>query len=292
MDKFKSEVMKVKKFSAFILTGLVMILPPALMCQEGYTSEYRIGPRDLLEIQIFGFEELSNIRARVLENGTINLPILGQIEVEDMTGIELEVRLKDILMENQYLENPLVSVFIAEYQSKFVSIIGAVNGQGSYPLIGRQRLLHFLTLAGGVSAEAGPDIYVIRENEMGEVSSLKISRIDLLDNVDMAMNIPLQPDDIIHIPVDRLVPIYVGGQVNGAGVQMVRQSYMPTLLQAIIQAGGFAARASKGGVLVKRRDENGIMVTTKYDVKDIINGKRDDVQLQAGDIVWVPQSTF
>jgi polysaccharide export outer membrane protein len=263
-----------------------------VVCQEGFISEYRIGPRDLLEIQIFGFEELSNIRARVLENGTINLPILGQVEVEGLTSIELEGRLKDILMENQYLENPLVSVFIAEYQSKFVSLIGAVNGQGSYPLIGRQRLLHFLTLAGGISEEAGPDIFIIRENENGEVSSLKISRIELLDNVDMAMNIPLQPNDIIHIPVDRLVPIYVGGQVNGPGVQMVRQSYLPTLLQAIIQAGGFASRASKGGVLVKRRNAEGSMVTTKYDVKDIINGKREDVQLQAGDIVWVPQSTF
>ncbi|MFC2141374.1 polysaccharide biosynthesis/export family protein [Acidobacteriota bacterium] len=281
-----------KKNGACVLFGLLMCLILPLTCQEGSSFEYRIGPRDLLEVQIFGFEELSNFRVRVLENGMINLPILGQIEANGLTSIELEGRLKDILMNNRFLESPMVTVFIAEYQSKFVSLIGAVNNQGVYPIIGRQRLLHFFTLAGGISPAAGPDIFIIRENEKGEVSSLKLSRIELLDNVDMAMNIPLQPNDIIHVPEDTLVPIYVGGQVSGPGMQMVRKSLLPTLLQAIIQAGGFAGRASKGGVLLKRRNAEGTMITTKYDVKDIINGKREDVQLQAGDIVWVPQSTF
>jgi len=76
---------------------------------------------------------------------------------------------------------------------------------------------------------------------------------------------------------------------NPGALQQVRKSNIPTLLQAIAQAGGFSDRASKGSVIVKRRDQTGREVELKFDVDDIIKGKKKDVQLQENDVVIVPE---
>jgi polysaccharide export outer membrane protein len=119
---------------------------------------------------------------------------------------------------------------------------------------------------------------------------LRISVEDLVLKGDDSLNIPLQPDDIINIPVDKSVQIYVIGQVRNPGIlQQVRKSNIPTLLQAIAQAGGFADRAAKGSVVIKRKDATGREVQMKFDVNEIIKGKRKDVQLQENDVVIVPE---
>jgi len=72
----------------------------------------------------------------------------------------------------------------------------------------------------------------------------------------------------------------------------VRRSNIPTLLQAIGQAGGFSERASKRGVLIKRIDDEGKEVKINVNVKSIIKGKRKDIQLLENDVVIVPETVF
>ena len=135
-------------------------------------------------------------------------------------------------------------------------------------------------------------IIVIRQLEDGTSTSLKISIDDLILKGDSTLNIPLQPGDIVNVPIDKPVVIYVFGQVRSPGALEVKQSHIPTLLQAIAQAGGFSERASKGSVLIKRKDENGEEIQIKVNVKDIIKGKRNDIQLLENDTVYVPESIF
>jgi polysaccharide export outer membrane protein len=89
-----------------------------------------------------------------------------------------------------------------------------------------------------------------------------------------------------------MVKIYVFGQVRNPGALEVRKSHIPTLLQVIAQAGGFSERASKSGVLVKRIDANGKETKQKVNVKDVIKGKKKDIQLLENDIVFVPETMF
>lgn len=258
--------------------------------QERSGTEYKIGAKDLLEISVFGLDEL-NKTVRVSEDGKISLPLLGEVEVEGLTKTELEKKLRELLGE-KWLQNPQVTVFIREYQSRRVSILGAVGSPRPYELLGRQTLLQVISQAGGLSANAGDEIIVIRQLQDGTSVSLKISIEDLMINGDARLNIPLEPNDIVNIQPNKTVLIYVFGNVNSPGALQVKKSNIPTLLQAIAQAGGFAERASKGGILIRRKGRDGKEEKIKVNVKDIIKGKKPDIQLLENDVVFVPESIF
>jgi len=173
-----------------------------------------------------------------------------------------------------------------------VSVLGAVERPGPYKLLGQQTLLQIIAQAGGMTPDAGKEIIIIRKIEDQKNISLKISIEDLILKGDASLNIFLLPDDVINIPIDKIVHVYVFGQVRKPGALDVRKSKIPTLLQAIAQAGGFSERASKGGVLIKRIGEDGKEEEIKVNVKDIIKGKRKDIQLKERDVVYVPESIF
>lgn len=268
-----------------LLSIFILFFSLGLFSQEELIYEYRVGPNDLIEISVIGFEEL-NKRVRVSEDGEISLPYLGEVEVQGLTRSEIEQRLSQLLQE-KYLQNPQVTVFIVEYQSRRVFLLGAVGTPGPYELLGRLTLLKLLSQAGGLTPDAGNEIIITRQLPGGGKNSLKVSVEELMLKGDPSLDIPLQPDDVINIPVDKMIFIYVTGRVRNPGALEVRQSRIPTLLQAIAQAGGFDDRAAQGGVIIKRTDETGKEVKLEVDVKDIIKGKRKDVQLKEGDVVIV-----
>lgn len=278
----------------FFVTLLIFLVTGFIYSQEALQEdqgrEYRIGAKDLLEISVFGLDELSQT-VRVSEKGKITLPLLGEIEVEELTKAELERKLGQLL-EKKYLKNPQVTVFIREYQSKKVYVLGAVGKPGSYELLGRQTVLQLISDAGGLSADAGDEIIVIRQHKNGPSKTLRILIDDLILKGDARLNIPLEPNDIVNIPVDKTVFIYVFGQVRKPGALNVKKLNMPTLLQAIAQAGGFSERASKRGVLIKRIDKDGKEQEIKVNVKHIIKGKKNDIQLKENDVVYVPETIF
>ena len=279
--------MKIK----ILIFTISLVLPSLLIgSQQKYSNDYSIGARDILDISVFGHGELSRT-VRVSENGKITFPpILGEIKVEGLTKIEVEQELSRRLAE-RYIKTPRVTVFIRDYQSKKISVLGAVESPGTYDLIGYQTLLQIITQAGGFNDSAGEEIIVMRLKPDRSYSTLKILKIDLLMG-NTELNIPLQANDIINIPADETVRIFIFGQVASPGAIEVRKSKIPTLLQLIIQAGGFSDRASKGGVMVKRVDDKGNEEIIKVNVKDIIKGKRKDFQLKANDVIHVTQTLF
>lgn len=278
---------RVRIFS--FLAVLLGLLGP-LRAQEQVVSEYRVGPKDLLEIIVINFQEL-NRQYRVSEEGKISLPYLGELQVEGMTKSELEKNLVQLLSE-KWLENPQVSVVIVEYQSRRVFLIGAVPKPGPFELMGRLTLLKLISQAGGLNADAGNEIIIMRQLPDGAKTSLKISVEDLFLKGDASLDIPLQPDDIVSVPPDKMIQIYVTGQVRNPSALEVRKSNIPTLLRAIAQAGGFSERANKGDVIIKRIDEMGKEIKIKVNVNDIIKGKSKDLQLRENDVVIVPEKLF
>ncbi|MDQ3028112.1 MAG: polysaccharide biosynthesis/export family protein, partial [Pseudomonadota bacterium] len=95
------------------------------------TKDYRIGPEDLIEIQVFGVDQLTRT-VRVNSRGLISLPLIGNLEVGGLTSQQAEALVVAKLAEN-FLQNPQVSFFIREYTSQRVTIEGAVNKPGVYP---------------------------------------------------------------------------------------------------------------------------------------------------------------
>jgi len=277
----------------FLFLPLIALLLSGIILgnnQEKISLEYRIGPKDLLEISVFGLDEL-NTTVRVSEEGKITLPLLGEVEVQGLTKTQVEKKLAELL-EKKYLQNPQVTVFIKEYQSKRVSVLGAVRNPGPYELLGRQTLLQIISEAGGMTEDAGETIIIIRQLADGSSTTLRIPVEDLVVKGDASLNIVLRPGDIVNIPIDKIVHVYVFGQVRNPGALAVKRSHIPTLLQAIAQAGGFAERANKGRVLIKRKGKDGREIQIKVNVKDIIKGKKKDIQLQENDVVFVPETIF
>ena len=251
---------------------------------------YRIGARDLIEIRVFGQEKL-NTTVRVTEQGKITFPMLGEVSVEGLTASELEKRLVQLLSKD-YLLNPEVSVRILEFQSKQVSVLGAVAKQGFIELIGRQTLLQVITAAGGLMRDAGKEIIVFRQQPDGTSSPLRIVVDDLMQRGDPKSNIIIEPGDTVMIQVDKSVPIYISGEIRNPGVLQVLKSRIPTLTQAIVQAGGFTDQARKGKVIVTRRDDRGNIKKFEIDVTRIQSGKDKDFQLEENDAVFVSKTWF
>jgi polysaccharide export outer membrane protein len=272
-------------FAAFALAAAA---PAASQAQEA-SAEYKIGPKDLLEISVLGVLEINKLVVRVSEDGRITLPLLGEVGVGDLTKFEVEKKLTKLAGEKIVLK-PQVTVHILEYLSRRVSVVGAVGRPGPYELLGRQTVLSVVSEAGGLTQEAGEEIIVIRQLAAGESTSIRISIDGLFVQGDPKLNIPLEPGDVINVPVDKAVPIYVFGQVRSPGALQVRRSSLPTLTQAIAQAGGFTDRANKGKVQIRRKDAAGKELEITVNVRKILKGKIKDIPLKVNDTIYVPES--
>src|SRR2546426_7524445 len=142
------------------------------------------------------------------------------------------------------LQDPQVSVFVREFGSKKVSVIGAVGKPGVYQMLGPRTLLQVLSEAGGLEKEAGANLFVIRAAADGATDAIPVKISDLLMNRDPALNLAINPRDVISVPIDRPVYVDVDGGVKTPGRLEEIASRPITLLQAIAKAGGLTERAT------------------------------------------------
>jgi polysaccharide export outer membrane protein len=256
--------------------------------RDAMVRAYRIGPGDLLELKVFEVKELDQT-VRVSEDGSITLPLLGRVVIEGLTQEGVVQKLTGLLSA-KYVKNPQVTIFIKEYKNQQVAVIGAVENAGSYELVGRKNLLQIISMAGGFSENAGNDVFILREGPDGKTSTIAIDLKDLLVNGNQALNVPLEPNDVINVPVDKEIRVFVMGRVTRPGAVKAKLSEGISLLQAIADAGGLAEGAKESAITITRKNKAGKEQKIKVNLKDIIKGKKKDVLLQEGDVVYVPES--
>ncbi len=140
-------------------------------------SGYKIGPQDIVEVAVYKVPDLSRT-AQVSDTGTVNLPLVGEVPASGKTARELEHDLTKKLGA-KYLQSPQVSVFIKEYNSRRVTIDGAVGKPGVYPINGKTSLMQLIATAGGPteSSDTG-DIVVFRQTD-GKRSAARFSLDDI-----------------------------------------------------------------------------------------------------------------
>ncbi|MCJ7611521.1 MAG: polysaccharide biosynthesis/export family protein [Candidatus Aminicenantes bacterium] len=277
-----------------VLAVFLSIFLPLAVFPQAQTlvpTEFRVGPKDVLQIDVYGVDSLRNLEVTISEVGKMTLPLLGEVDVNGLTKSEVEEKLVRLLSEST-LRNPQVTVLIKQYQSKVVYLIGAVQKPGVYPLLSRQTLLETIVAAGGPAINAGLEIIVVRKQNGGEGTSLRLSLEDLMIKADARLDIPLQPNDIINIPADREVIIYVLGAVKNPGALTVKLSSVPSLLKAITKAGGFSDRANQGDVRIRRTNPQGVEKEIRVNARDIVRGKKKDVPLEPEDVIIIGESIF
>lgn len=253
------------------------------------TASYRIGPKDLLDIKVFEVAEL-NVERRVAEDGSVNLPLIGDVPAQGLTDGEFARRLKELL-EAKYVQRASVAVQVREFRSRPIVVLGAVKNPGNLAFSGRWTLLEALSAAGGLSGDHGDLIYVLRRADNGLTDQVAIRVQDLLVRADPRVNLPIFANDLINVPGVTNVTVFFLGEVATRGAIAFRSDERITLLAGVARAGGLSDRASSD-IAVKRKGPDGGQVEIKANFKRILAGKEPDLELQEGDVVVVKESFF
>ena len=170
---------------------------PAAAPAPDVSGRYRIGPEDLLEIDVWNRAELSR-KVPVRPDGRISLPLLNDVEAAGLTPMELrEVLLKRLA---EYVAAPEVSVIVTEVRSFRVSVLGEVAKPGRFELKSAVRLVDALAMAGGLTQYASrSNIVVLRPSGDGlQTFHFDYAKLRVADA--RAINFFLQPDDVLLVP--------------------------------------------------------------------------------------------
>lgn len=253
-------------------------------------SDYRIGRQDLLEIRVFDLDQL-NQTVRVADDGSITLPLLGRLAVAGLSKTDLEALIARLL-EARYVRDPQVTIFVKEYESKKVAVSGAVKRPGTYEMLGQKTLLEMLSLAGGLDRDLGREIIIFRRKDDGATERVSVDLNRLVYEGDPALNLAVEPGDIIYVPAVETVRIFVSGAVRNPNLYEVPRAEPVTVLKAITLAGGTTDRAAERRTQIIRVGPSGARVTIAVDLRKVKKGQSEDPILQKDDLVLVPEGFF
>jgi polysaccharide export outer membrane protein len=273
-------MMSVKKLMVMAALAACCCLPAA-----GAAQEYVIGGGDLLKITVYDNPDLTT-ETRVSNDGKITFPLIGEVQANGSTAIELEKKIAHLL-EDGYIVKPQVSVFIEEYKSKKVSVLGEVAKPGLVVLRGAYSLMEAISDAGGITPNAGDILVIQRKISRGsgksdaaekEDVSITVDMRKLFEEGDVTANVPVVDGDSIYVP--KAAFVYVYGEVKNPGAYKITTGL--TVLKSITLAGGFTPKSSEGRTKIIRKTEKG---------ETTVKAKMDEVVLP-DDIVFVPESIF
>jgi polysaccharide biosynthesis/export protein len=167
------------------------------------TSEYYIGPEDVLEIIVWRNQDLSKV-VTVRPDGRISLPLLGDIEATGLTPSELTANIVNRL--KQFKETPTVSVILQQVNSYGIYVLGETQKPGRYYLKSKTTLLQAITMAGGFTPIAARNkIVIFRWGEGKNEIKLKASYDDIVLRDGNNQNFILKPGDTIVVPAETMV---------------------------------------------------------------------------------------
>lgn len=247
------------------------------------TASLTLGPGDELEVAVYGAPDLSS-HTRVTSDGNVSLPLVGYVHVAGLTSSEAEAAIENHLRQTNVLNDPHVSVFVKEFTSSDVTLVGEVGKPGAYTTLGPHRLFDIIQAAGGLTEKAA-NRAVITHRGSDTSSTFELSK----DPAQMAQsNVEVQPGDTIVVPTAPIVYVLgevgkPGGYALGSGINGV------TILRVVAAAGGPTRDASVGKTKMLRKTPNGLE-QIPVPLKKILSAKAPDVPLEPDDIIFVPNS--
>ncbi len=162
------------------------------------TSDYILGPSDLLQIDVFQVDELSGTE-RINAAGYIKMPLIGLVKVAGLSREQSEDLITELYAEG-YLQDPQVNIDIMEYVSHQITVLGHVTNPGVYPLKGKTTLLQALAMAGDAGALANEEeVVVFRSDEYGVVVGYVVNLEDVLAGT--AIDPEIIGNDKVVVPV-------------------------------------------------------------------------------------------
>lgn len=285
-----------------VLLVFLLLAAPAIAA----TDDYVIGDGDSLQISVWGVGELST-GATVRPDGKITLPGIGDVVASGFTPMDLSKELAKKLED--FVQKPIVTVTVTGIQNSKVYLffgqgitIGGhdtaqVNSpdksslergvtSGAHHLPGRVTLLKFLSGFGSFKGADMEKAYILRDGK-----KLDVSFYDLFVKFDLSKDIMLKREDIIFIPDNQLNKIYIMGAVNGPKYTFYQEGL--TILDLIMDAGGFNKFAKENSVVILRKGKKGMEEITVRG-KDLMRDGdlSQNISVMPGDFVIVKEGLF
>lgn len=267
-----------------VAAGTVGSTGAANVPAAGKASEARvkIEPGDLIEVNVYDEDDLDqSVRINDLGDGTFNF--IGSLHLAELTTDQAAALIAGKLKDGNYLLAPQVGVIIQEYSTQGVSVVGEVNKPAVYPVLGNQTLLDIIAAAGGTTAFAGPEV-TIRRSMDGSFVTVRLSKDA---QASLTSDVRLYPGDKVVVPRAGLV--YVLGDVGRPGGFVMEDDGKLTLLEALAMAGGSNRTASLSHARLIRKTATGYTEVPIL-LKKIIRGEEAAPQLQAEDILYIPNN--
>lgn len=251
----------------------------------------KIGSDDLVAISVYGSPELTR-SVRVSAEGQIRLPMLTRaVPAAGLVPREIESAIAEALRAEKILVDPVVTVTVAEYRSRPISVAGAVKRPLTFQSFGNVTLLDALTRAEGLAPEAGSEILLTRPAAGGTPSIERIPVKALFAGEDPGLNPRLAGGEEIRVPVAH--EVYVAGSVKNPGAFSLKDASDTTVLKMLALAGGLIPFASNQAYIYRRRP-GASNANNKDEIPlalgRIIGRKAPDVTLEGDDILYVPDS--
>jgi polysaccharide export outer membrane protein len=268
--------------AALLLAGVAALtgLSPAARADQAppVQLEYRIGAGDILKISVFKNPDLT-LEARVSEVGAISFPLIGAVQVSDMTLPAAEKKIAGLLKDGGFVVNPQVNILLETAFGNQVSVLGEVNKAGRYPLdAAGGRLSGLLATAGGIMP-TGSDTVIVSGTRGGKPYRREIDVVKAAMEGNTADDVTLAGGDTVF--VNHQPMFYIYGQVQKPGQYRLERDM--TVMQALAVGGGITGKGTRRGIVLHRRDAHGkvneIEVSLDDDVKD-------------SDVIYVKESLF
>ncbi|MGO8814729.1 MAG: polysaccharide biosynthesis/export family protein [Terriglobia bacterium] len=266
-------------------------------------SGYVLGPDDQIVIHAIDSPEISEKPFLIGMNGNITLPLIGRVQAGGLTVEQFETELNAGL--KKYMQDPQVSVTVAEFRSQPVSVFGAVTKPGVIQLRGRKTLYEVLSMAGGPNDAAGSTLTVTRRRENGEIplpgatvdptaqfSTAELNVQEILEGKNPAANIEIKPNDTLSVSEGSANMIYVVGDVEHGGAFTLGGRQKLSVLRAISLAGGLGRTAKpQKARIIRGSPGEANPLEIAVNVKQMLDGKAEDIALLPQDVLVIPTSS-
>jgi len=252
----------------------------------------KLGRNDLVALSVYDFPEVSRT-VRIGDDGFIRLPMVKQpIKAEGLMPGELERAVATELKAEQLMIDPVVTVTVVEYDSRPISVVGAVNSPTTFQATAPISLLDALAKAGGLTDDAGLEILVTQSPRSSEEKrDALVRRIpvrDLIDASDPQLNIKLTGGEEVRVPP--IGKVYVVGQVKKPGAYPVQDGSDTTVLQMLALAEGLDGVFDKKAYIYRKTDSSGTKTEIVVPLHEILKRKSPDIVLTANDILYIPEN--
>lgn len=245
----------------------------------GVDADYRVGDGDVLKVSVYDHPDLTTT-VRVSSGGAIQFPLIGRVEITGMTVNQVGDTIAKLLADG-YIVNPQVSVFIQEFRSQKVTIMGQVVKPGLYELSGPTSFLELISKAGGLTKDAGDQATIHHSVSAGKKGE-KVVHVNLkalLEKGDSSLDVMLIDGDSVFVPQAGMV--YVTGEVKNPDSYKVEDN--TTVIMAVTRAGGFTDLAAKGRVKIIRKADGNEQTMEKVPMNMLV---------KPNDVIVVPESFF